>query len=62
MRIEGCPNEYCQPLTTAIHMAELFAKGMPPVAGGALDQSAWFLQFERSLRCEDALVRADSHE
>ncbi len=62
MRVDGCPNEYCRPIATAIQLADLFAKGVPPVFGGALDQSCWFLQFERALRCEDALVRADSNE
>jgi hypothetical protein len=56
----GCPNEYVRELSPAIRMADLFAKGLPPIAGGTLDQSVSFLEFARLLEYEDRLVKADA--
>jgi len=33
-------------------MAELFYKGLPPIAGGVLDQAAVFVQAARFVRAE----------
>lgn len=60
--LEGCPNRYCSDMNSVCHMAELFNNGMPPVAGGALDQSASFLAAERRIRLEDALAKAELYE
>jgi len=32
------------------HLADLFESGLPPVAGGALNQTAWFLDAARELK------------
>lgn len=42
-RVLGCPNDYCKSVGKVARFADLFEKGLPPVAGGALDQSVWFL-------------------
>ena len=34
-------------------MIELFKKGLPPVAGGSLDQSVWFIEAASTLERED---------
>ncbi len=48
------------PVTDAVRLFELFAKGILPVAGGALDQSAWFLAAERQWRIDDATMKAEA--
>ena len=44
-----------------VRLADLFDKGMPPVAGGALDQSAWFLDAVGIFRHDEAQVKAEAH-
>lgn len=44
MRITRCPLEYVTPdVLDVIRCAELYEKGLPPVAGGSLDQTRWFV-------------------
>ena len=44
----GCPLEIIDPGTwELIDYADLYRKGLPPVAGGALDQTAFFLAAAR---------------
>jgi hypothetical protein len=38
-------------------MIELFNKGLPPIAGGSLDQSVWFIQAASTLNREDDLAK-----
>ena len=46
--INHCPQlELDEEILELIGLAELFQKGLPPVAGGTLDQTPWFLQFAR---------------
>lgn len=43
--IGECPKRYVDSDTWAlIQAAELYEKGLAPVHGGTLDQTAWFLQ------------------
>lgn len=35
-------------------LIELFENGLPPVAGGSLDQTAWFLDAARELKTFNA--------
>jgi hypothetical protein len=44
-----------------VKLADLFDKGMPPVQGGALDQSAWFLDAVAILRNDEAAVKAEDY-
>lgn len=57
--IPGCPTRYCDEIVPAVELIDLFHEGMPPVDGGALDQSDWFLNAARFLKNEDALIRAE---
>lgn len=59
MSITTCPNQYCREVATLIPLADLFAKGLPPVEGGVLDQSAWFLQAARILEREEETIKAE---
>jgi len=45
-------------MTTSL--VDLFEKGLPPVAGGALDQAYWFIQAARILKNDEAYIRAES--
>ena len=54
--VEGCPTDYCQSVAAVVEMIDLFWQGMPPIAGGVLDQSAWFVQAARKLKTEDSLA------
>jgi len=56
----GCPNVQCGDVAYVARLADLFEKGMPPIAGGALDQSAWFLDAVSFLRSDEANLRAKS--
>lgn len=42
-----------------ITLADMMEKGIMPVAGGALDQSAWFLQAARILERDEAKIRSE---
>lgn len=42
--VAACPLEYVsQPVWELVGLADLWEKGIPPVAGGALDQTAYFV-------------------
>lgn len=58
--IRGCPSVYCGSVATAIGLVDLFEKGLPPVAGGALDQSVSFIEATRILRNDEAKLRNEA--
>jgi hypothetical protein len=58
LKIDGCPNKYCRKVVQAVGLIDLFEKGLPPVAGGALDQSVWFTEAATILNNEDAKAKA----
>lgn len=60
--IDGCPNQYCREMVTPIRLIEHYRKGMPPVAGGVLDQSAWFLEAAETLEHDEALLKAERNQ
>lgn len=60
MNIVGCPSQYCKPVNDVVRLCELFDKGILPVAGGALDQSAWFLAAQRQFRIDDLTMSAEA--
>jgi len=37
---------------------ELFYRGLPPVQGGALDQSRWFIQAAQFVRADQSVLKA----
>jgi hypothetical protein len=60
--IPGCPNRYIGELVPAINMVDMFYKGLPPVAGGVLDQAAWFVSMAEMLTAEDGKQRAELYK
>jgi hypothetical protein len=40
-------------------MIDYFHDGLPPVAGGALEQSAWFLAAARFLKNDEMTIKAE---
>jgi hypothetical protein len=48
-------------LLRAIRMADLMKQGLPPVAGGVLDQSAWFVSFYECFRSEQNRAEAEAY-
>jgi hypothetical protein len=60
IRIEGCPQQYCKEIVPAIGLIDLFEKGLPPITGGALDQSVWFLEAARILGNEETQAKNEA--
>jgi hypothetical protein len=57
--IEGCPNTYCREISNTVGLIDLYEKGLPPVQGGSLDQSVWFVEAAKVLNNEEAKVKAE---
>ena len=51
---------FCKEIVPAVGLIELFEKGLPPIAGGTLDQAVWFLEAAKVLRNEEALCRMEA--
>lgn len=60
--MSGCPNEYARPVAQAVKLFDLFAKGLTPVLGGVLDQSASFVDAFRQWEFESACMRSDDSQ
>ena len=62
VELTGCPKEMIdRGLLRAIRMANLMKQGLPPVAGGVLDQSAWFVSFYEVFRSEQNRAEAEAY-
>lgn len=62
IELTGCPKEMIdRGLLRAIRMADLMKQGLPPVAGGVLDQSAWFVSFYECFRSEQNRAEAEAY-
>ncbi len=48
-------------MAPAIELMDLYAKGLPPVAGGTLDQAAWFIRAARYSEHQENLIKAESY-
>jgi hypothetical protein len=59
VRIVGCPNKQCSPVVDVVELVDLYAKGLPPIAGGSLDQAAWFIEAAKRLEIEEATIKAE---
>lgn len=59
VKIEGCPQTYIRQVIPVVKLKELFNQGLPPVAGGVLDQSAWFMEACKILDREEQLNAAE---
>jgi len=53
LRIDGCPNIACHEIAPAAELIDWVKQGHWPIAGGVLDQSAWFVEAARYLKNED---------
>lgn len=60
-RLTGCPNRFCAPVIDLVELCELYERGLPPIQGGSLDQSAWFLDAASRLKHETNLLRIESN-
>lgn len=43
-----------------VELCDLFEEGLPPVAGGALDQVVWFIDAARRLKIEETTIKNDA--
>lgn len=60
MQIEGCPKRYIgREITEAVNVASLCGNGTLPIAGGLMDQSAWFVSMWQTLESDTAKIEAD---
>lgn len=48
----GCPHLFVNDVLDVVEMAAMSAEGMLPIAGGIVDQSAWFMRFRALLATE----------
>lgn len=51
-----CPQKFVEEVVDVIPLADLFHNGLAPMAGGVLDQSAWFIDAARTIKREDRRV------
>lgn len=53
IELTGCPRQFVDlELYQLVKLVDWFEKGVPPVAGGSLNQSEWFLNFASLLTSE----------
>lgn len=57
-----CGRKYAAEMGELVHYADLYEKGLPPVAGGALDQSAWFTDAAQCFWHEKARAKNEAEE
>ena len=57
--IDGCPNSFCAAMVTPIDLFDMFGKGLPPIAGGVLDQAVSFVHAAQFFAGEENKVRND---
>lgn len=60
--LTDCPKRFLDvELVQAVKFAEMFANGVPLVAGGVFDQSAWFMAFVDLWQYENGLAEAENY-
>jgi hypothetical protein len=57
--IEGCNQTEAAPMVEPVRMFELADKGHLPVAGGLLDQAAWFVEAYRFYMADVDKIKAE---
>lgn len=57
--LDGCPNAMCRGLGPTIEAINLFHEGLPPIAGGSLDQCSQFIDAARHYKIALEKVEAD---
>ena len=55
-----CPNKFVGEMQRMIPFFDLFENGTPPISGGALDQSAWFVSSYRQFKHEENTIAAEA--
>jgi hypothetical protein len=55
--VEGCPTEFARPVFPTVRLIEFFEKGMPPISGGTLEQSASFLRAVSFFQQDEASLK-----
>ena len=61
IEVTRCPLENLdEEVWILLHCAELYRKGLPPVAGGSLDQAAVFVEAARFIWAEKSHHKADA--
>jgi len=55
-QVIGCPNEVSKSARPVLRLIDLYKNGILPVAGGALDQSAWFLNAVQYFEFNESLI------
>ena len=53
------PESVLQRTCSVSRLVDLFDEGLPPVAGGALDQSASFIEASRRFKIEEQRAKAE---
>lgn len=53
VKIIGCPNDYCCDMKPVLEHIDLYHEGLPPKAGGSLDQAIWFVTAARQLKNDE---------
>ena len=61
VNLHGCPNKFCRSITSTIPLIDLFHKGMPPIAGGSLDQSASFVDACQFFSTQENIIKAEAY-
>lgn len=59
VEVDGCPRKYVRELNAVINLAAMADKGTLPIAGGILDQSAWFVDMWQLLGSEQNRIDSD---
>jgi len=57
--LSECPQKFIGDYISTFRLVDLFQKGIPPVAGGALNQTMWFIDAAATLKNEDAIVEEE---
>lgn len=63
IEIDECPRKYIgAEITEAVNVASLCGNGILPVAGGLMDQSAWFVNVWNQLQHDQNEIESDLAE
>lgn len=55
----GCPRQETSGMVSLCEAIDLFHEGLPPVAGGSLDQSASFVEAARALKRQEERIEIE---
>lgn len=55
-KTDDCPQKFISDYVSTFRLIDLFEKGIPPVEGGSLNQTLWFIDAATTLKSEDATV------